>query len=448
MAEETKRIEQRLNKAKEIYITLDAKIDSLPDGLFGEHKAMLKQKILGDKELKQLMDGIDKHRPPRLFLIGRTGVGKSSLINALCNGYVASVNDTRSCTEGVEIYPVKDGDRVLMEICDTRGIAESERIDPEQSAEDMLIEQINEFSPDVAMLVLGCVHRDDVNKDVLFLKKLAASYFERNSIRLPIVVVINRCDEAFPQEIKDPEKYTNKKENKIRDARTYYSQIIEKGKLKIDGIVSVSSLIHWGLEDGTILDTEEIENLTATEIEKLRIIKDYRYHIDELFDLLLTAIQDADAQMGLRMALRLDDVVRRLANHTVNIFSALAGTIALIPIPISDIYPLLGLQVLLVIFIAAFSGRDISYETAKEFLVSLVGTSGIGIGLKLVAQQLVKFANLWKPGTGSAVSSGIAALGTKGIGAAAISYYINKEEIEVAREKLKLFMRKETASET
>ena len=50
--------------------------------------------------------------------------------------------------------------------------------------------------------------------------------------------------------------------------------------------------------------------------------------------------------------------------------------------------------------------------------------------------------------TGSAVSSGIAALGTKGIGAAAISYYINKEEIEVAREKLKLFIRRETPSET
>ena len=50
--------------------------------------------------------------------------------------------------------------------------------------------------------------------------------------------------------------------------------------------------------------------------------------------------------------------------------------------------------------------------------------------------------------TGSAVSSGIAAPGTKGIGAAAISYYINKEEIEVAREKLKLFIRRETPSET
>ena len=44
------------------------------------------------------MKEIDIHRPSRIFMIGRTGVGKSSLINALCGVYVAPVSDTRSCT--------------------------------------------------------------------------------------------------------------------------------------------------------------------------------------------------------------------------------------------------------------------------------------------------------------------------------------------------------------
>ena len=35
----------------------------------------------------------------------------------------------------------------------------------------MLIEQIDEFSPDVAIFMLNCTHRDDVNLDVEFLKK-------------------------------------------------------------------------------------------------------------------------------------------------------------------------------------------------------------------------------------------------------------------------------------
>ena len=68
------------------------------------------------------MEGIDNHRPPRIFLIGRTGVGKSSLINALCGAYVAGVSDTKSCTEDVQIYECKDNDRVLMQILDTREI--------------------------------------------------------------------------------------------------------------------------------------------------------------------------------------------------------------------------------------------------------------------------------------------------------------------------------------
>ena len=43
------------------------------------------------------------------------------------------------------MYECKDNDRVLMEILDTRGIAESERLDDTVSAEEMLINQIMNF---------------------------------------------------------------------------------------------------------------------------------------------------------------------------------------------------------------------------------------------------------------------------------------------------------------
>ena len=440
MAGKTAIIEQRLQKMKSIFLKLDGTIDSLP--IPKEHKEKVKDTLLGDNDLKQLIEGIDKQRPPRLFIIGRTGVGKSSIINALCSGYVAGVDDTRSCTDTAELYEIKDGDRVLMEICDTRGIAESERLDPNKSAERQLIEQVNEFSPDVAILVLGCTHRDDVNKDIRFLKNLSQSYQKRNAVRLPMVVVINKCDEAFPQEIKDPSQYTLMKERKIRDARTHYEQIIRSEKLEIDGIVSVASLIHWGKEDGTILDSEEINNLPPHERENLKIVSDYRYHIKELLDLLLRAIRDVDAQMGLRMAARLDEVVRRMANHLVNIFSALSGGIALTPIPVSDIFPLFFFQVTLIVLIATLSGRDISFDTAKEFAVSLLGTGGVGLTLRTaarwLAQQIVKVI----PGAGSYVSAGIATLGTKAIGAGAIAYYIDEETMDVAKERFEQSMRK------
>jgi len=154
MKDDKIKIEQRLQNMKNFYIKAGEMLDKLPDAIPEKTRIMLKETILGDKDLKKLMEGIDSHRPPRIFLIGRTGAGKSSLINALCGAYVAKVSDTKSCTENAEIYQCKENDRVLMEILDTRGIAESESLDETISAEEMLINQINEFSPDVAILML------------------------------------------------------------------------------------------------------------------------------------------------------------------------------------------------------------------------------------------------------------------------------------------------------
>ena len=315
MKDDNMKIEQRLQNMKNIYVKAGDLIDNLPDAIPEKTRNSLKDAILGDKDLKQLMEGIDSNRPPRIFLIGRTGVGKSSLINALCGSYVASVSDTHSCTESAQIYNVMDGDRVLMEVCDTRGIAESESINSNTSAEQMLIDQINEFSPDVAILMLNCTHRDDVNSDVQFLKKLAQSYATINSLRLPIVVVVNKCDEMAPTRFKNPAEYPQNKIRKIEEVVQYYKGIIIKSGLKIDDIVAVSSLIDWRLADGTPVDVEVIDNLPIHDIETLEMEFDGRYQIKKLLDILEYAIQDFEAKMGLRMAARLSEVVHRLANH-------------------------------------------------------------------------------------------------------------------------------------
>ncbi|MCR4718756.1 MAG: 50S ribosome-binding GTPase [Firmicutes bacterium] len=433
MKDEKMKIEERMQNMKKFYTKAGELIDKLPDAIPVKTREKLKDVILGDKELKKLMEGIETHRPPRIFLIGRTGVGKSSLINALCGTYVAGVSDTRSCTSETQVYKCMDGDRTLMEICDTRGIAESESINSEISAEAMLISQINEFSPDVAILMLNCTHRDDVTRDVEFLKTLAKSYQETNSLRLPIVVVINKSDEMAPSRFKEPSTYPQSKVDKIQEVVSYYKGIIVRSGLKIDDIIAVSSLIDWQTPDGLEISVEDIENLPKKDIENLQIAFDGRYRIEELLDILEEAIQDFEAQMGLRMAARLTEVVRRLAKHLNTVFSGIAATVALTPIPVSDIYVLLILQAVLVTLIASLSGRDISLDTAKEFIFSMGGVAGLGYTFKLIAQQATKFLNGVWPGAGSAISSGIAAVGTSAIGKAAIGYYIEGKGLEEAK---------------
>mgnify|MGYP000050850050 FL=1 len=433
MKDDSMKIEQRLQNMKNFYTKVGDLLDNLPDAIPEKARQKIRDTILGDEELKNLMDGVDSHRPPRIFLIGRTGVGKSSLINALCGAYVAPVSDTRSCTETAQTYQCKDGERTLMEILDTRGIAESDNLNAEISAEDMLINQVKEFSPDVAIFMLNCTHRDDVDSDVNFLKKLSESYAQAYNMRLPIVAVFNKCDEMAPSRLKNPNEYTESKTKKIAEQVKHYKEIIVKNNLKIDDIIAVSSLIDWMTADGTEIDADSIESLPVSDIENLQIAFDGRYHIEELFNILEKAILDFSARMGLRMALKLQEVVRRIANQLNKSFSAMSATVALSPIPISDIYILLLLQGILVCLIASLSGRDISLDTAKEFVLSMGGIAGAGYGFRLLAQQASKILNVFWAGSGSAVSASIAALGTSAIGKAAIAYYIDDKTIEEAK---------------
>lgn len=427
---ENNKIEERLQNMKDFYLKADKLIDGLPDVIPQDKKDFIKKSILGDEELKHFMDGIDNHRPPRIFLVGRTGVGKSSLINALCGAYIAEVSDTRSCTEGAEIYQCKVEDRVLMEILDTRGIAESESLDESVSAEENLFDEVDKFSPDVAIFMLNCTHRDDVKADALFLKAIAKKYEERNQVRLPIVVVINKSDEMVSSRHKNPKEYPQNKIDKIYDVVKYYKGIIVNSGLKFDNIIPVASLIDWQTPDGIEVDVESIKNLPQTDIENLKISFDGRYNIEELFNILESAIQDYEAQVGLRMAARLNEVVERMANHIIKIFLSIASVIALTPIPIADLYVLLILQSVLVALIAALSGRELSIEAAKEFILSLISIGGAGFAFRIIAQQGSKLLNGLFPGAGSTVSATVAAGGTYSIGKAAVAYYIEEKDIE------------------
>lgn len=79
MKDDSMKIEQRLQNMKNFYTKVGDLLDNLPDAIPEKARQKIRDTILGDEELKNLMDGVDSHRPPRIFLIGRTGVGKSSL---------------------------------------------------------------------------------------------------------------------------------------------------------------------------------------------------------------------------------------------------------------------------------------------------------------------------------------------------------------------------------
>ena len=156
----------------------------------------------------------------------------------------------------------------------------------------------------------------------------------------------------------------------------------------------------------------------------MEISYDGRYNIDKLRESLENAIADYEAQMGMRMAFKLEELVLKIANHVNKAMSTISGTVALSPIPISDIYILLIIQALDTVMIAALAGSEISINTAKDFVIRLGGMGGAGFGFRLAAQQGSKLANMLFPGAGSTISAAIASGGTYAIGKAAINHYI------------------------
>lgn len=437
MNPERETIEKRLENMKNIYLRIGQILDEIPEAIPERVRTFIREKIIGDKELKELMDGIDHHRPPRFLLVGRTGVGKSSLINALTGCYLAQVSDTESCTPDITTYRCTDRGTTLMEILDTRGIAESDQLRSSQTAEEQLLSQVNEFSPDAAIFLLNCAHRDSVGEDADFLRAVVQKYEALNHTTLPVVVICTRADEVSPSRFKKPEEYPERKIDSIDEIVRNYKAVLTNHGLRINSIIAVSSCIDWMTEDGEEVSVEAINNMTEDEKGRLRIAFDGRYQIEELRDILEHAIEDFQAKMGLRMALRLDELVKRLANHMTHIFATIAGAVAVTPIPISDIYILLIIQALLVMIIAALSGREVNLDTAKEFVFSLFGVGGIGFVFRLAAQQASKLLNAVAPAAGSAISAGIAGLGTESIGHAAIAYYIDNKPIEEAKKRFR-----------
>lgn len=77
--------------------------------------------------------------------------------------------------------------------------------------------------------------------------------------------------------------------------------------------------------------------------------------------------------------------------------------------------------------------KDVSFETAKEFVVSMFGVGSLGALFRLGAQQIVKFANLIIPGAGSVASGAVAMAGTITMGKAAKAYFINGQSKDIVR---------------
>lgn len=149
------------------------------------------------KKVEDRLNSIMSYRP-RIGVFGKTGVGKSSLCNALFGQDICEISDIAACTrEPKEIFLNIGHDG--LELLDVPGVGESEDRDEEYA--NLYAKLLPELD-----LVLWLVKADDraMASDEMFYKNIVKPHIDQSK---PFFFVINQVDKIEPYRDWDEAKH-------------------------------------------------------------------------------------------------------------------------------------------------------------------------------------------------------------------------------------------------
>ncbi|WP_033343126.1 GTPase [Catenuloplanes japonicus] len=376
---------------------------------------------------KAVQDNVDtlytlvhEHRVPRVMLIGRRGSGKSMLINAIFDAEVRMTSSVRAATGEARWEPYeRDGRR--MEILDTRGVQESSKpleADTAATPLESLLMAVRRRPPDVILFVVAATDVDVAMQGDLDALVRVQQEVARLSGESPTVIpVLSKCDRLDPNDVPVPTDDPDKLANLAEATETLLRHLKAATGLTAlaDPVATVANVIYD----------------SATRRPKPG--RDYRWNIGHLTTVVFEHLPD-EAKLEFARLQTLTEVRRQLALRVVNSTAVVCGGVGLQPIPIVDLPVLTGIQVGMIMVIAYIGGADMSVRTARDLLGALGVNVVAGMAFRQLARSMIKLIPGAGTVAGGAVSGAIAASGTKAIGAAAVSYFIDRNSIEKVRE--------------
>ena len=337
---------------------------------------------------------------PRIVVCGKTGAGKSSLINALLNKEVNPTDPGKPCTqkEQEEAWTLGESS---MRILDVPGFGEA---DKHQDRLKFIFNQIS--TSHVGLLVVGAPDRAWEYE-----RQFAQSVSEVDP-EFPLLVVGNRIDMFNP----------------VRDWNPATLNLATPSTQKEKAITEWAAALRaaCGVDASRLVLTSAGESFDKVE---------ERYGLDNLARVVVenlpAAVQNAAAR-----AMAVDVDKRDLAEKIIWGASVSAAAIALTPIPLADCIPLAALQVALIIKIADIYGRVMTKETAFNLLSPVVASFA---GRMALASMLDFFPGIGSI-AGSLIGASIAGPMTYAIGKTYLEFFARenfKPSVEEVREQLK-----------
>ncbi|MDY2763772.1 YcjF family protein [Campylobacter sp.] len=339
-------------------------------------------------------------QPLNVLIAGKTGAGKSTLINAIFGKEVAPTGSGEPVTQRIIEYPITNN----FSIFDTKGL---EMKDFEKTL-SQIVEELNKrkIKPVDEQIHIAWLCIAEGNRRVEDGEKRLHEVFKE--LNIPVITIITRAiQDADEKGVKFSDIV--KAELSINDDK-YFQRVraleVEDDEGEIKKIMGLDKASNKG-KDGLIEKTYAL----LSEGQKEAFAR-HQKHNDEL---------------------RKKAETREHARALINRYSALAGGVAATPIPFSDFALLLPTQIAMITHVSNAYGLDMSADTAKKLAIAFAGVAGAGFGIKLAVGSLLKII----PGLGSlaggAMNATIAATTTKLMGHAYLSYLDdNFDELENA----------------
>lgn len=308
---------------------------------------------IGDEVRKQIEEAFRKRGRVTLVIAGRSGVGKSTLINAIFHGRIAETGQGRPVTQEAREY-TKDG--IPVTLIDTRGLEMANFHETVKQLEELVRSRAQD--PDATRHVHVawlCISEDSrrVEQGDIEVARMLARY-------VPVVGVITkvRSDQGFRDEV-------------------------QRLLPEVRNVMRVRALAETD-DEGHVLQPKGLA---------------------ELVDLTMELVPEAQRNaFAAAQRVSIEQKVKR-AHGIVLGAATTAAAIGAIPIPFADAALIVPAQVAMLAGISGVFGLPLN----EAFLSTLVSSAVTGLGATLSGQSLVSGLLKLVPGVGSVVGGLISA---------------------------------------